>query len=451
MRILVVDDEPGLRQTVSRILAAEGYDTVTASHGEEALAALTDNDADIVLCDLRMPKMGGLDFIDAYGARNGQALVIAMSAYGDAETAIAAMQRGAYDYIQKPFRAEEVILCVRKAAEREKLRAKVKRLEAELESLRGFEIVGHSAPLQAAIDVARKVARHPSTVLITGESGTGKELIARLIHQSSPRAEGAFVAVNCGAIPDNLLESELFGHVRGSFTGAASDKPGLFEEAENGTLFLDEIGELPLALQVKLLRVLQEGEVRRVGANSSRKVDVRVVAATNRDLAADASAGRFREDLYYRVNVVGVKLPPLRERREDIPELALHFVRRHGARLGRDAAAIDPAAMRMLRDHSWPGNVRELENVIERALVLSGGNTIGAEHLTDLVHRPRQPAEASSSEGDLSVKRRTEELERRLIRRALERTRGNRTRAARLLDLSHRALLYKIRDYGLGD
>jgi two-component system response regulator AtoC len=451
MRILVVDDEPGLRQTVSRILASEGYDTLTAAHGEEALAALAEDDADIVLCDLRMPKMSGLDFIDAYAAGNGRALVIAMSAYGDAETAIAAMQRGAYDYIQKPFRAEEVILCVRKAAEREKLRARVKRLEEELQAIRGFEIVGHSPAFRAAMDVARKVARHPSTVLITGESGTGKELIARLIHQSSPRADHAFVAVNCGAIPDTLLESELFGHVRGSFTGASTDKPGLFEEAENGTLFLDEIGELPLPLQVKLLRVLQEGEVRRVGANSSRKVDVRVVAATNRDLAADASAGRFREDLYYRVNVVGVRLPPLRERREDIPELAHHFVRRHGARLGFQTASIDAAGMRLLAEHSWPGNVRELENVIERALVLSGGEPIGVEHLTDLVHRPRRPAEASSAEGDLSVKRRTEELERRLIMRALERTRGNRTRAARLLDLSHRALLYKIRDYGLGD
>jgi two-component system response regulator AtoC len=451
MRILVVDDEPGLRQTVSRILASEGYDTLTAAHGEEALAALAEDDADIVLCDLRMPKMSGLDFIDAYAAGNGRALVIAMSAYGDAETAIAAMQRGAYDYIQKPFRAEEVILCVRKAAEREKLRARVKRLEEELQAIRGFEIVGHSPAFRAAMDVARKVARHPSTVLITGESGTGKELIARLIHQSSPRADHAFVAVNCGAIPDTLLESELFGHVRGSFTGASTDKPGLFEEAENGTLFLDEIGELPLPLQVKLLRVLQEGEVRRVGANSSLKVDVRVVAATNRDLAADASAGRFREDLYYRVNVVGVRLPPLRERREDIPELAHHFVRRHGARLGFQTASIDAAGMRLLAEHSWPGNVRELENVIERALVLSGGEPIGVEHLTDLVHRPRRPAEASSAEGDLSVKRRTEELERRLIRRALERTRGNRTRAARLLDLSHRALLYKIRDYGLGD
>ncbi|HEY9450797.1 MAG TPA: sigma-54 dependent transcriptional regulator [Gemmatimonadaceae bacterium] len=451
MRILVVDDEPGLRQTVSRILAAEGYDTSAAGQGEEALAMLAEQDADLILCDLRMPKMSGLEFIDAYTGQNGKALVVAMSAYGDADTAIAAMQRGAYDYIQKPFRAEEVILCVRKAAEREKLRARIKRLEEELEALRGSEIVGHSASFRSALDVARKVARHPSTVLITGESGTGKELVAKLIHQASPRSEASFVAVNCGAIPDSLLESELFGHVKGAFTGAATDKPGLFEEAENGTLFLDEIGELPQTLQVKLLRVLQEGEVRRVGANTSRKVDVRVVAATNRDLAADATAGRFREDLYYRVNVVSVKLPPLRDRREDIPELALHFLRRHGVRLGLEVDTIEPAGMRLLLEHSWPGNVRELENVIERALVLSGGDAIGAEHLTDLVNRPRRPAEASSADGDLSVKRRTEELERRLIRRALERTRGNRTRAARLLDLSHRALLYKIRDYGLGE
>ncbi|HEY9516450.1 MAG TPA: sigma-54 dependent transcriptional regulator [Gemmatimonadaceae bacterium] len=451
MRILIVDDEPGLRQTISRILAAEGHTTATARQGGEALALLEEEDADIVLCDLRMPQMSGLDFLDGYQKQQGRGLVIAMSAYGDAETAIAAMQRGAYDYIQKPFRAEEVILCVRKAAEREKLRAKVQRLEGELSAIRGGEIVGHSASFQAALDVARKVARHPSTVLITGESGTGKELVARLIHRCSPRADESFVAVNCGAIPEMLLESELFGHVKGSFTGATADKPGLFEEAEDGTLFLDEIGELPASLQVKLLRVLQEGEVRRVGATTSRTMNVRVVAATNRDLAADVNTGRFREDLYYRVNVIGVRLPPLRERAEDIPELARHFLRRHNEQLGLHVDLITPGAMRMLVEHSWPGNVRELENVIERALVLSGGDSIDVEHLSDLVSSSRRAVETSSAEGDLSVKRRTEELERGLIRRALERTRGNRTRAARLLDLSHRALLYKIRDYGLGD
>jgi two-component system response regulator AtoC len=399
-----------------------------------------------------MPKMNGLDFIDRYQAQGAHALVITMSAYGDADTAIAAMQRGAYDYIQKPFRAEELILCVRKAAEREKLRAKVERLEDELSAIRGTGsgIVGRSAVLCNALEMARKVARYPSTVLITGESGTGKELVARLVHRSSPRSAEAFIAVNCGAIPETLLESELFGHVKGAFTGASNDKPGLFEEADGGTLFLDEIGELPAALQVKLLRALQEGEVRRVGGNNSRKVDVRVIAATNRDLVTDVNVGRFRGDLYYRVNVVSINLPALRERREDIPELALHFLRRHNARLGLNVELIAAPAMRMLVEYSWPGNVRELENVIERALVLTTGETIGPEHLADLV-RVAPPPDQPIADGDLSVKRKTEELERTLIQRALERTRGNRTRAAQLLELSHRALLYKIREYGIGD
>ena len=455
MKILIVDDEPGLRQTLDRILGAEGYDTATASHAAEALDTLARTDADLVLCDLRMPTMGGLEFLERYEAQHGRGLVIAMSAYGDADTAIAAMQRGAYDYIQKPFRAEEVILCVRKAAEREKLRAKIERLEEELLSMRGDEpIVGRSPSLVAAIAVARKVARYPSTVLVTGESGTGKELVARLIHDEGPRAEKSFVAVNCGAIPETLLESELFGHVKGSFTGATTDKPGLFEEADGGTLFLDEIGELPASLQVKLLRALQEGEVRRVGANTPRRVDVRVIAATNRDLAADVAVNRFRGDLYYRVNVVSIRLPPLRERREDVPELALHFLRRHNARLSLDVRHIAPEAMRMLGSYAWPGNVRELENVIERALVMATGSTVEPMHLVDLTATTTTttaPTDAASAYTDLSVKRQTEQLERVLIQRALEQTRGNRTRAAQLLELSHRALLYKIRDYGLGD
>ena len=451
MKILIVDDEPGLRQTLDRILGAEGFDTATASHAAEALETLASSDADLVLCDLRMPTMGGLEVLERYDAQHGRGLVIAMSAYGDADTAIAAMQRGAYDYIQKPFRAEEVILCVRKAAEREKLRAKVERLEEELSTMRGGPMIGRSPTLLSAIAVARKVARHPSTVLITGESGTGKELIARLVHDEGPRADKSFVAVNCGAIPETLLESELFGHVKGSFTGATSDKPGLFEEADGGTLFLDEIGELPASLQVKLLRALQEGEVRRVGANTARRVDVRVIAATNRDLAADVSVNRFRGDLYYRINVVSIRLPPLRERREDVAELALHFLRRHNARLSLDVRQIAPDAMRMLTAYAWPGNVRELENVIERALVMATGPSIEAAHLVDLTDTMRSTDNAVVEPTDLSVKRQTEQLERVLIQRALQQTRGNRTRAAQLLELSHRALLYKIRDYGLGD
>jgi two-component system response regulator AtoC len=302
--------------------------------------------------------------------------------------------------------------------------------------------------MRSALDVARKVARHPSTVLLTGESGTGKELVARLIHRSSPRAQESFVAVNCGAIPEALLESELFGHAKGAFTGATHEKEGLFEEAHGGTLFLDEIGDLPVALQVKLLRALQEGEVRRVGANTSTQVDVRLITATNRDLAADIASGRFRGDLYYRINVVTIKLPPLRERPQDIPELALHFLRRYNERLGLGVEGIAPAAMRLLADYAWPGNVRELENVIERALVLAQGSTIEPEHLADFVHGGET---VGPSADDLSIKRQTLQLERNLIRRALEQTRGNRTRAAQLLELSHRALLYKIRDYQLGE
>ena len=448
MKILVVDDEPGLRQTVSRILGAEGHSVGTAGEGEEALSKLSSEDVDLVLCDLRMPKMDGLEFIERYTSGGGHALVIAMSAYGDSDTAIAAMQKGAYDYVQKPFRAEEVVLAVRKAAEREKLRAKVEELEDQLSTIRGADdIIGHSPSIRAALDMARKVARHPSTVLITGESGTGKELVARLVHKSSPRADKAFVAVNCGAIPETLLESELFGHVKGAFTSADRDKIGLFEEANGGTLFLDEIGELPAALQVKLLRALQEGEVRRVGATTSQRIDARVVAATNRDLSVDVASGRFRGDLYYRVNVVTIRLPALRERSQDVPELALHFLRLYNARLGLKVESISPPAMRTLIDYAWPGNVRELENVIERALVLSAGSTIERDHLSDIIS-PAATAQPASD--DFSVKRQTEALERTLIRRALERTKGNRTRAAQLLDLSHRALLYKIRDYELG-
>jgi len=449
VRILIVDDEPALRQTLSLILAADEHETLAATDGEDALAKATSADVDLVLCDLRMPNVSGLEFLDRYRAAGGSALVIVMSAYGDADTAIAAMQRGAYDYIQKPFRAEEVSLVVRKAVEREKLQAKVRRLEDELSTIRAdADIIGRSPALRAAVDVAHKVARHPSTVLITGESGTGKELIARLIHRASPRVGAAFVAVNCGAIPENLLESELFGHVKGAFTGASAEKRGLFEEADGGTLFLDEIGELPAALQVKLLRVLQEGEVRRVGATTARAVDVRVLAATNRDLAADVQAGRFRGDLYYRVNVVTVHLPALRERREDIPELALHFLERYNHRLGLSVRRIDPAAMRFLVDYGWPGNVRELENVIERSLVLATDATIASEQLPE--HVRASSVALPPVDGDLSIKRKTDELEQSLIRRALERTHGNRTRAAQLLQLSHRALLYKIREYGLG-
>jgi len=309
-------------------------------------------------------------------------------------------------------------------------------------------VVGRGAAMQQILTLANKVARHPSTVLVTGESGTGKELVARLVHSASPRAGAPFVPVNCGAIPEALLESELFGHVRGAFTGASSERRGLFEEAHGGTLFLDEIGELPSPLQVKLLRALQEGEVRAVGGDVTRPVDVRVVTATARDLEAEVAAGRFRSDLYYRINVVRIHIPPLRDRLEDVPELVHHFVTLFNKRLGLGVTGVSPAAMRLLIEYPWPGNVRELENVIERALVLAEGKAIEVEHLPVAVRAPNA-TNAVPDVLDLSVKRQTEALERSLIKDALDRTGGNRTRAAKLLDLSHRALLYKIREYGI--
>ena len=450
MNILVVDDELGLRHTLTLILQAEGHGVRAVSDGAAALERLGEAPADLVICDVRMPGLDGLAFLEKYKESGGTALVIMMSAYGDDEAALEAIRRGAYDFIAKPFRADQVLLVVRKAIEREGLRREVQQLHDELVALRAPSgIVGRSPRISQALALADKVARHPSTVLITGESGTGKELIARHIHEASPRAARPFVAVNCGAIPEALLESELFGHAKGAFTGATAERQGLFEEAHEGTLFLDELGDLPVPLQVKLLRALQEGEVRRVGDNASRSVDVRLVAATARDLESDVAEGKFRADLYYRINVVRIHLPALRERSEDIPELVRHFVDRFNRRLGLHVTGLSASAMRALVEYPWPGNVRELENVVERAMVLTDGPQLDVEQLPALSTPVARPDGASPL--DLSVKRRTEELERVLIKEALERTRGNRTRAAKLLDLSHRALLYKIRDYGLGD
>ncbi len=450
MKILVIDDDRGLRRSLSMILDDAGYSVVQASDGAEGLQTALSESPAMILCDVRMPEMDGLEFLDRYRDEGGEALVLVMTAYGSSELAVEAMKKGAYDYIPKPFGADEVVLTVRKAEERENLRKEVGRLRSQVRADRRFgDLVARSASMIEALEVATKVAPHESPVLLSGQSGTGKELVARLIHRESPRADGPFVPVNCGAIPENLLESEFFGHVKGAFTGADRDRVGLFETARGGTLFLDEVGELPASLQVKLLRALQEREVRPVGGNQTQTVDVRIIAATNRDLDEAVAEGGFRQDLYYRLAVVPIHLPALVRRAEEIPELARHFLERHQERMGLEVEGIAPDAMEVLLSYPWPGNVRELENVLERALVLTEGPKLSVDDLPHNVRNPSHGAMVSTDDDDLSVKRRLAELERQLIQRALERTSGNKTQAAELLELSPRALRYKIQDYGL--
>ena len=444
-KVLVVDDEPGLRQSLGLLLSDAGYAVTAESDGRRALERALAESFDLVLCDVRMPEMDGLTFLRSYRGRGGVALVIMMSAYGGEDAALAAMKEGAYDYLPKPFRPDEVVLTLRKAEERERLGRDVAGLRAQLAAgpaERG--LVAESAPMRAALELVARVAEHNTTVLITGESGTGKEVIARAIHRASPRAARPFVGINCAAIPESLLESELFGHVRGAFTGASADKAGLFDQANGGTLLLDEIGEMPVGLQAKLLRVLQEGEIRRVGDERSRRVDVRVLAATARDLAAEAAVGRFREDLFYRLNVVAIELPPLRRRREDIAPLARHFVARLAQRFARPLALSD-GVVAWLEEQEWRGNVRELENAIERAVVLTDRDILEP---ADFAHAPRTTHHAPTG-GEVTLSDVVETAERGAIAAALGATDGNRREAAKRLGVSLRTLFYKMSRYGL--
>jgi two-component system response regulator AtoC len=445
-RVLVIDDEPGLRQSLGLLLSDAGYEVVAEGDARRALERAQAETFDIILCDVRMPELDGLAFLRRFRAGDGAALVIMMSAYGGEDAALAAMKEGAYDYLPKPFRPDEVVLTLRKAEEREGLRHTVAGLRAQLEGGPGERgMVAESAAMKDALAVVARVAEHATTVLITGESGTGKEVIARAVHRASPRSGRAFVAVNCAAIPEALLESELFGHVRGAFTGATADKAGLFETADGGTLLLDEIGEMPLPLQAKLLRVLQESEIRRVGDQRSKRVNARVIAATARDLSADARGGRFREDLYYRLAVVTIRLPPLRERREDIAPLARHFAARLARRFGR-AVTLAPDTVEWLTAQEWRGNVRELENAIERAAVLSSGEVL---HPGDFEPGAAAAAAPGARLVPVPLQEAVERAEREAIVTALAATHGNRRAAAALLGVSLRTLFYKIGRYDI--
>jgi len=451
-RVLVVDDEENIRLVLRTLLRKHGYEVEVAPGGEEALAMVDGFGPDFIITDVRMPRMGGLDLLATLKAKQNPAVVVVMSAYGSVDLALEAMKAGAYDYVGKPFKPDEIVMVLRKAEERENLRRENRALKEQLKEQNQYETI--LAKSQQMLDIFKtisKIADYKTTVLIQGESGVGKELVAKAIHTRSNRKNQPFVAINCGAIPENLLESELFGHKKGAFTDATVDRRGLFEEASTGTLFLDEIGELPLNLQVKILRALQEETIRRLGDTKDVKVDVRIITATHRDLASEAKAGRFREDLYYRINVLPIMIPPLRHRKEDIGILLDHFVERNNARLGTQIRGVAAAARKVLMEYSWPGNVRELENTVERAMVLCDSDMVELQDLPERLRDSLDPVQVQLATGELSIKKTVAAIEEILIRRALTKTKGNRTRAAELLEISHRALLYKIKDYKVGD
>jgi two-component system response regulator PilR (NtrC family) len=452
--ILIVDDERSMREFLGIYLRREGYRIEAAQGGTEAIAALKSRAFDVVITDLRMPDADGLSILAEAKRLHPDTEVIVVTAFSTTETAIAAMKAGAHDYLTKPFKIDEVSLVVDRAMEKRRLARDNLALRDEIKGRYKLDrLLGKSPPMQRVFEILRKVASTRTSVLLVGESGTGKELAAHALHELSPRTDQPFVAVNCGAIPETLLESELFGHVRGSFTGASSDKQGLFEAANNGTLLLDEVADLPIAMQVKLLRVLQERKVKPVGGVAEREVDVRIVAATNRDLEAEVDKAAFRQDLYYRLNVIQIRLPPLRERREDLPLLVDHFVRKFSAEHGRPVVAATPEVMSALMAYHFPGNVRELENMIERAVTLATSDQLGIDAFPNLAGlrgtEPSAHAIDQVPDDGLDLERHLEEYERTILIKALEKTGGNRTEAARLLHVSFRSMRYRLSKLGI--
>jgi two-component system response regulator PilR (NtrC family) len=452
-RILVVDDERSMREFLEILFRRQGYEVVTAGDLRSALVAAENDDFDVVITDIQMPEGSGLEVLRAVRELSPETVVIMITAFASTDTAIAAMKEGAYDYITKPFKVDEIQLTVEKALEKKLLARENRRLRNELRTrAKQRSIVGSSAPMQRVFDLVAQVADTKTNVLISGESGTGKELVARAIHDQSDRADKPFVAVNCGAIPENLLESELFGHVKGAFTGAVQNKEGLFETAAGGTLFLDEVGELSLALQVKLLRAIQEKTIRRVGGTQDLRVNTRIISATNRRLEDEVAAGRFREDLYYRLDVIQISVPPLRERRDDIPLLVQHFIDKYDEELGKQIRGASDEAMSALQGYDFPGNVRELENVVERAVALCRDDLIGVEHLPPTVLEPaEQPLAARIPAAGVKLDALVNDYERALLSEALRSAGGVKKRAAQLLGISFRSFRYRLEKLGIED
>ena len=443
--ILVVDDEAAARTALAEFLKSEGYAVETAGDGFKALGKVDAFEPDLVLTDFNMPGIDGIELMEKLKEHEPELPVVLMTAFGAVETAVSAMRKGAADYLLKPLNLDELLIVLERALERTRLRRETSELRTRLDERYSFEnIVGSSQEMQAVFKSIVQIAPSRATVLLNGESGTGKELVAAAIHHRSPRAAGPFVRLHCAALAETLLESELFGHERGAYTGAERKREGRFEQANGGTLFLDEIGEISLATQVKLLRVLQEREFERVGGNQTIHVDVRVIAATNRDLKAMVAAGRFREDLYYRLNVITLTLPPLRQRQADVPALAMHFLKRYAEENGKNVTALSDAVLALLVAYAWPGNVRELENAIERAVVIAEGDTVEPHHLPpELAVASRRNAGAPPIPGSTM-----DELERYAIMKTLESVAGSTSRAAEILGISVRKIQYKLQEYG---
>jgi two-component system, NtrC family, response regulator PilR len=450
--ILVVDDEESMREFLAIMLHREGYQVDAVADGAQAVARLKEHAYDLIVSDIKMPRLTGFELLAHVRERCPDTAIIMITAFSSTEDAVEAMKQGAYDYITKPFKNEEIRLIIRNALERKALRQENKVLKEELGKRYAFgQLIGKSKSMQEVYELIQKVAASRANVLITGESGTGKELVARSIHINSERSGQAFIPINCGAIPENLLESELFGHEKGSFTGAIQQKPGLFELADEGTLFLDEIGELPPMMQVKLLRVLQERELRRVGGTKSVQVDVRLIAATNKDLEGEVTAGRFREDLFYRLNVIRVPLPPLRERREDIPLLIEHLLYKL---TGRENVRTPEKLLRRLLDYQWPGNIRELENSLERCVILGQGDELSEECLPAALQRSAPALSACIDElpeGGLDLDAYLGDIEKDILLKALERCGGVRKKAAEYLGISFRSIRYRLAKFGLAE